>query len=244
MIDTSFDFTLDSPHYWEHFWSVHNGLGVGGSDPDSASKTLQRYHQVLWSRELPNGEKMELQRGTGANYLFWKDFRFGSDSIIVSFRYEKCRKLLDAVREAVPNYRSFVEGYLHKAYTIGGMIIFPKHPGSINQAKGTNSQIKDRWDLTLECIRRYYCNEWSPLDTALRRDKLFFDLFIDFKGYVDYFFLQDCVSDDYSSVNSWLGSGNFNEDPLPQSVDEYLHWIEQEMDFLQKRNQRIHDMVN
>jgi hypothetical protein len=45
MIDTTFDFTSDSPHYWDHFWETDGGLGVGGSDPDSASKTLQR----LWA---------------------------------------------------------------------------------------------------------------------------------------------------------------------------------------------------
>ena len=52
-IDVSFDFTMDSPHYWDPFWETDGGLGVGGSDPDSASKTLQRYHQTLWSRPLP-----------------------------------------------------------------------------------------------------------------------------------------------------------------------------------------------
>ena len=87
---------------------------------------------------------MALQRGTGPNYLTWKDFRFGSDSIIVSFRYEKYRHMLDEVQRVVPNYKSFVEDYLHRAYTIGGMMIFPKHAGSINQAKGTSPKLRDR----------------------------------------------------------------------------------------------------
>ena len=176
-INTATDFTLDTPHYWDNFWTDQDGLGIGGGDPDSLSKNLQLYHQIVWSRELPCGDRIELQRGTGPYYLTWKDFRFGSDSIIVSFRYEKYRYMLDQVKNAVPDYRSFVEDYLHRAYTIGGMMIFPKHAGSINQAKGTNKKICDRWDLTLECIRRYYAGEASPISSTLVRDKEFFDLF-------------------------------------------------------------------
>lgn len=238
-IDVSFDFTTDSPGYWDAFWDNRGGLGVGNSDPDSVSKTLQKYHQTIWSKELPCGERMNLECGTGPYYLTWKDFRFGSDSILVSFRYEKYREMIEKVEKAVPNYRAFVEDYIRKFYTIGGMIIFPKHAGSINQIKGTNPQIKDRWDLTLECIRRYYLGEESPLYRTLCRDKEFFDLFVDFKGYVDYFFLQDCVSEDYSAVRFWLGTGKFEEDPLPGTVEEYLRWIDAEMDFLKKRNDRI-----
>ena len=237
-INVSTDFTLDTPHYWDHFWETQNGLGIGSGDPDSLSKKLQLYHQAIWSRKLPCGEMMELQCGTGPNYLFWKDFRFGSDSIIVSFRYEKYRHMLEEVKKAVPDYHSFVEDYLHRAYTIGGTMIFPKHAGSINQAKGTNAKLRDRWDLTLECIRRYYSGEESPIGKTLVRDKEFFDLFVDFKGFVDYFFLQDCVTEEYS-VKIWLGKGDFSEEPLPQTVDEYLLWIERQLVFLEKRNKRI-----
>ena len=74
---------------------------------------------------------------------------------------------------------------------------------------------------------------------TIERDKDFFDLFVDFKGFVDYFFLQDCVSPDCSSVKIWVGNADFNEDPLPKTVDEYLLWISQQMDFLEKRNGRI-----
>ena len=105
--------------------------------------------------------------------------------------------------------------------------------------KGTNPQIMDRWDLTLECIRRYYKGEDSPLYRTLVQDKDFFDLFEDFKGYVDYFYLQDCVSDDYSEVIPWIGTKWFDENPLPKSVEEYLKWINSQMEFLRKRNLRI-----
>ena len=40
MIDVGFDFTSDSPGYWDKFWENNDGLGGGGSDPDSASAVL------------------------------------------------------------------------------------------------------------------------------------------------------------------------------------------------------------
>ena len=63
MIDIRFDFTTDSPGYWDGFWERNAGLGAGGSDPDNASPTLQKYHKELWSKPLPNGEVMDLRAG-------------------------------------------------------------------------------------------------------------------------------------------------------------------------------------
>ncbi len=239
IIDTSFDFTTDSPHYWDNFWQNNSGMGGGGSDPDISSKTLQRYHQSLWSKVLPNGEMMNLKAGVGSNYLTWRDFRFGSDSIVVSFRHYKCYELITAVKEAIPDYKQFVEYFVHQTYTIGGSIIFPKHVNSMNQRKGCHPLIGDRWDLTLECIRRFYNGEDSPLYSVLHKDRAFYDLFVDFKGFVDYFFLQDCVEDDYSHVKIWLGKGDFTENPYPQTIAQYLQWIDTQLDFTAKRNLRI-----
>ena len=240
MINIYFDFTTDSEGYWDGFWERGDGLGVGGSDPDVASLTLQSYHKTLWSKELPCGEYMDLKAGRDPYwYLTWKDFRFASDSIIVEFRYQKYRHIIDQVKERVTDYKSYFEDLLRKSYTIGGMIIFPKHQGSMNQNRGTNKYISDRWDLTLECIRRYYSGEDSPLYKTIHRDKEFFDLFIDFKGYVDFFFLQDCVADNYSKVDIWCGDAFFEKSGLPATVEEYFTFIEKEMAFLEKRNQRI-----
>ena len=239
MIDVTFDFTSDSPGYWDEYWDKNYGLGYGGSDPDNASPTLQKYHRILWSKKLPNGETMELKAGSGPYYLTWKDFRFGSDAIIVSFRYRKYMYMIDQVKQRVSDYRKYYEDTIRSAYTIGGMIIFPKHVSSMNQNKGTNRFISDRWDLTLECIRRYYNGEDSPLYKTILKDKEFFDLFVDFKRYVDFFFLQDAVTEDYSNVNIWCGDASFNEDGLPKTVDDYFLFIDREFDFLDKRNARI-----
>ena len=237
MIDVHFDFTTDTPYYWDDFWSDPI-FGSFNNDPDCASKTLQKYHSILWSKPLPNGQMMELAIGNGSKYLTWNQFRFGSDSILTSFRYVRYRWMLEQVAQITPNYQSFIENFLHKASTIGGTIIFPKD-NSFNCARGCNAKVKDRWDLSLECIRRFYNNEESPLYDNLLKNKDFFDLFVDFKGYVDFFFLQDCVSPDYSTVYQWIQNDNFNESPMPKTVEEYLLWIEKQLEFVEKRNKRI-----
>lgn len=240
-IDVGFDFTADTPRFWDNCWSSDPILGTFNNDPDSASKMLQLYHKLLWSKRLPNGEFMNLSKGSGTSYLTWNNMRFGSDSITASFRYKNNRKMIKSVSEAVPNYKGYIESYIRKTYTIGGSIIFPKHAGGINQSRGINPYIKDRWDLTLECIRLYYEAKHSPLYEALNSDKAFFDLFVDFRGYVDYFFLQDCVSTDYSAVKFWLGNGTFEKNPLPKTVDEYFYWMKNQLEFVSNRNKRIED---
>ena len=84
-------------------------------------------------------------------------------------------------------------------YTIGGMMLFPGNrvggKMTINGARGFHPRIKDRFDLTVECIRRHYRDEPSPLSDTLARYADFFGLFGDFQGYVEYFLLQDLVSE-------------------------------------------------
>lgn len=210
-------------------------------DPDSASPTLKAYHQLLWSKPLPNGEFMALETGKDF-YLKWKDFYFGSDSIIVSFMNARF-KLREHIQSNIPDYAEYREQYLHKSYTISGSVIFPQHKWSMNQARGCSHKISDRWDLTLECIRRHYQGDSSPLKTVLDKDFSFYDLFVDFKGYVDYFFFQDCVDDDYN-VKFWLDTPLWDNYPLPKTLEEYHLWMKQEQDFLEKRAKRIEDYCN
>jgi len=223
-IDISFDFRIDS----------------FGKDPDSSSPTLKAYHQALWSKPLPNGQMLNLTSDR-CSYLRCGDMYFGSDSITASFRYNK--KLLDLVSQSVPSVTDYIEDYLHKAYTIGGMIIFPKHPWSMNQARGCSKKICDRWDLTLECISRYFKGETSPLDAVMLRDKAFFDAFVDFKGYVDFFLLQDCVDENYR-VKLWLDTPLFESNPIPKNAEEYCRWINAQLDFVKMRAKRIENYSN
>lgn len=242
-IDTDFDFTTDTPHFWDGFWEHKDGLGYCGNDPDSHSPTLRRYHSILWSRELPNGQRMELEEWYLPDYLRWNGIRFASDSITTGFRYERCRPLIDEVADSMDDYRGWMESVIRRTYTIGGSIIFPKHINSINQCRGSNPQIRDRWDLTLECIRRFYSGESSPLSWCLEQDRGFFELFADFRGYVDFFLLQDCVSKDYDEVRLWIDTEPFVMNPFPKDVDEYMRWIDRSLDFVESRNKRIGELT-
>ena len=38
----------------------------------------------------------------------------------------------------------------------------------------------------------------------MRGNRKYYDLFLDFKGFVDFFFPQDCVLEDYSAVDIWM----------------------------------------
>ena len=228
-IDVGFDFMTDTTR-------TRNGEL---KDPDFYSPTLKTYHRLLWSKPLPNGEVMDLKECKPPYYLTWKDFDFGSDSIIVEMNYSKDAEIINQVKQSIDDFDTYYNNLLHRSYTIGGMIIFPRHRNSMNQMRGMNSKIADRWDLTLECIRRYYAGEESPLSKVIETDKAFYDLFVDFRGYVDFFLLQDCVSDDYSKVDIWMGDVSFEENGLPKTVDEYLGFIQKEHEFLDKRNKRI-----
>ena len=70
--------------------------------------------------------------------------------------------------------------------------------------------------------------------------KSFFDLFVDFKGYVDFFHLQDLVTKNYSAVEflTWF-DGFHSNFPLPRTVEEYVDYIGRVMDFIRARNMRI-----
>lgn len=237
-IDINYSFTEDTPLFWETYWN--DKMGKIGVDPDIKSKTLRAYHKAIWSKVLPNKDIMNLEYGINKDYLVWKDFRFGSDIMITSFRYKKYQHMIDEVMDSMEDYKSYMENYTRQAYTIGGMIIFPKMNGGINQSRGCNPYIIDRFDLTLECIRRYYQNEKSPLYDVLLKNKEFFDLFIDFRGYVDFFYLQDLVDNDYSKVKFWLEDDSvFSMYPFPKTVEEYMIWINKELDFVKKRSERI-----
>lgn len=217
LIDTDFDMRTDA----------------AGGDPDSKSLTLRKYHRLLWSKPLPNGKALILDMN-----LRQGEYSFSSDSIIHTFsRWKRYQHIISQIPQDV------IEEFRHIGYSIGGSIIFPnnkvdgKH--TINQTRGCEPLINDRFDLTLECIRRYYNKQDSPLFQCLDRYPWFFEMFIDFKGYVDFFLLQDLVSEDYSNVNFFIPFNDFNIDNLPKSVEEYLQYKENNITFIKCRNARI-----
>ena len=227
LIDIDFDFRKDS----------------NCGDPDTDSQKLYEAHKLLWSKELPNGKMFTLEiKGDSYGRLLIKNnltMNLSSDRMCPHFDGKYNNKfegwLSDFEREELK----------HKVRTIGGHILFPAHKMNgftINQARGVSRIICDRFDLTLECIRRFYQNEESPLSKTLTNYKDFFDLFVDFKGYVNFFHLQDFV-DQSGQIEFSLLFDNFNRPPLPQTIDEYLLYKEHTLNMMNKRNRRILDTI-
>ena len=215
-----------------------------GRDPDSASKTLRHYHKLLWSKALPNGKFFNLDDTQESIYLYHKselgEFFLSSDSIIHTyFRWKRTQNIIKQFPE------DEIKDFFGLSYTIGGFIIFPGNRinglHTMNQERGMNMIINDRMDLTLECIRCYYNNEHSPIENTIKRYSDFFNLFSDFRGYCEFFLLQDLANDNYSKVNFFLPFTEFTFNPLPKDVDEYKEYKKNNLDFLHKRNKRIEE---
>ena len=230
MIDTSFDFRTE----------------VGkNDDPDAFSVTLCRYHKLLWSRVLPSGALFDLEvsrrHGTYAlhHHSELGEFSLSSDSVIHTYTtLNKRRDIAEFLAEAEN------ESFMTISYTIGGMMVFPRNQidrkQTINGARGCNWQIRDRFDLTLECIRRHYIGgEPNPLGETLKRYGDFFALFGDFRGYVEFFMLQDLVVDDYSAVTFFMPFDEFKTPPVPGDVDTYREYRRLCIEFVDARNRRI-----
>jgi hypothetical protein len=110
---------------------------------------------------------------------------------------------------------------------------------TINGQRGCHPKIMDRFDLTLECIRRHYLDEPSPLSDTLARYADFFGLFDDFAGYVDFFHLQDLMNEVTQTVKFSMPFEDFTTSPLPGTVDAYLAYRQRATEFIVSRNRRI-----
>jgi hypothetical protein len=111
---------------------------------------------------------------------------------------------------------------------------------TINQARGFHPRIKDRFDYTVECVRRHYCGNDNPLAKVLDRYSDFFKLFRDFRGFIEFFLLQDIVTEDYSAVKYFSQFEDFNTSPpLPVTKDAYVGYMQLATNFIEARNRRI-----
>lgn len=227
-IDVDFDFRTDS----------------NGKDPDSHSPTLKSYHKYIWTKPLPSGELFLLEDAGPKRYLTFKGSLgihfLSSDCIAHSYSNRKGR-ISSVISRLEP---SITENFRRINSTIGASIVFPGNriqgKQTINAARGCIRAIDDRFDLTLECIRRFYLSQPSPLAQVLDRYRSFFRLFVNFEGYVNFFFLNDIVADNYQEICLFLGKGEpFSQPALPQSVEEYIEYRDKSIEFTKNRNARI-----
>jgi hypothetical protein len=227
-INITFDFRSDTP-------------GFPKRDPDTYSPTLRSYHQRLWSKPLPNGSLFTLDASSRI-YLHHKsnvgEFFLASDTVVptLSRRPQVAGFIADIPQEDRELFHRI-------GYTIGAMMVFPGEringKMTINGARGFHPRICDRFDLTVECIRRYYRGEGSPLADVLARYDAFFRLFTDFRGYVEFFLLQDIVDPDCTGTEFFTPFHNFQGSPVPVTLDTYLHYRERAVQFIEARNRRI-----
>jgi hypothetical protein len=222
IIDTHFDFRNDTKR----------------NDPDRDSRKLYKYHKLLWTKVLPCNKKLDLEIISHNGRLLLKNKLYGNFSSDKMFPH------------LAGKYNNKFDGWLTNSETnelryivrtIGGHIIFPahKHNGNtINQVRGCNIHICDRFDLTLECLRLFYLNKKNPLSEVFLRYKGFFDLFGCFRGYVDFFLLQDFI-DKNDNVKFVLPFDNFTRSALPVSPEEYKLLKDRSIALINKRNKRI-----
>jgi len=226
MIDIEFDFSKEAK----------------GKDPDRYSPTLIKYHRMLWQKPIKNNKLFNLTFSDKNRLKHSSDlgvFELSSDTI--GHTYRKWKSMSHIIKQ-IPQKE--IELFLKTCRTFGGYIIFPANQingkDTINQARGKKrKRISDRWDLTVECIRRHYKGGESPLSNVLARYSSFFNLFENFKGYIEFFHLQDIVSDDFENVEFYLPFDNFKRVPRPQTKEEYLEYMQAVMLFIQQRNTRI-----
>ena len=230
LINTAFDFRSDS----------------FGKDPDVYSPTLRRYHQLLWSKLLPSGVMFELKTNKIGAYLHHNssvgEFSLTSDSVIPSFtRWKRLQHIITRFPEEEN------EAFRAIGYTIGGMMVFPGNivdgQPTINGARGFTHSIADRFDLTLECIRRHYDGEESPLAKTLARYRDFFGLFGSFDGYVDFFLLQDLIEPNGRNIRFFMAFDEFKVPAVPRDIAEYWDYRHRSIDFVRARNRRIDHYV-
>jgi len=221
-----------------NFWA---GYGKGLKDPDQHDPLLRSYHRMLWSKPLPCGRVLTLDK-----YLHHDSgigtFSFSSDSFMHTYSlWKRYRHVIDQIPpEDILHFQSI-------AGTIGGITIFPSNKvdgkRTINGEKGCNPRILDRIDLTMECIRRYYEGEESPLYETLKRYASFFDLFGDLKGYAEFFLMQDMVTD-AGKVRFLTSFDDFVSSPLPRDVIGYTEYKKNSILFINARNGRIREWAD
>ncbi len=224
-----------------------------GGDPDRDCPRLYAWHRALWGRSVPGVPPLELSVTSGRGFEMalrtadGPEFRLASDGIIPTWSSSGWARSFGA--DLVAEVARDADDFYRIASTIGGYILFPRNRigqagSTINQARGVDPRIADRFDLTLECIRLHYSNPAAenPLGERLAYYADFFALFGDFDGYVRLFLLDDLVTADRGAVLS-LMSGEplsvFGAPALAVSPAQYAEYRRRSIAFVRERNARI-----
>ena len=175
------------------------------------------------------------------SYLYFTDgtVDLNLTSDCITHTYRNTAKMKDVIRSVSPIE---INAFFNACFVIGGYTLFPggQRAGvqTINQARGCNLKIVDRFDLTLECIRRQYLGIPNPLENTLKGYWDFFELFCDFRGYVEFFLLNDLVDEEFQRVNFHIPvDDEFPSLPFPKTVDEYTQYKNSTLTFIDRRTE-------
>lgn len=238
------------------FCETPSKAGGQPRDPDAWHRGLRESHRILWSRPLRTGNSWSFRPKSGW-YLKNAEPRekepaewsVGSDNFATTHT------------SALPTMAAGIRGYdkkhLHAFCTIGGYIVFPNglaqtrktnaraRKWTLNQARGCDPRISDRFDLTLEAIRLYFngstTRDANPIGDVLDAYGWFFDSFgkgaEGFDAYVDYFFLNPMVSG--GRVVALYGRDLDFGSALPSCESTYRDYIENQSAVVKMRNELI-----
>ncbi len=236
-------------------WNMENFDLNSRIDPDLASKNLisDLSEIFLNDKQTPSGDILKAvacqtrdikKRWYAKVQVFSKEneyiYSLGITSDYIGASVDR------ALKANVPN--NVILEHLSVSRTIDGHIVFPTwyskfserswevYPEgiSINIAKGC--RYYDRIDYTLYAINRWYSNQVSKLYDVIEKNKYWFLLFGDFRGYVKYFNLEgllDANKDviDLTSYNEKNNSydriieNDTNGFALPTDSENYIKYI-------------------
>ena len=269
-ISTNTCFVDNGEKFCEKFWKKfgkkfstseqEQSFYTSDIDPDQKSKKLYEAHKKFWNKQSSSLATIDSNNACELKITVKdKEIRLGSDSIMSiywhwtgnNYPYKQMHELIKNIMEKDysnnnENFKEFIRTYLQEANKIGGFVVFPRHPNSMNGRRGISAKIRDRFDLTLECIRRGYEIRFkdndpnNPLADVLKEDEDFFGMFGEkeegFKKYIDFFCLNSWVNDNYDNyeVKDLLsddGNSLLPKDKWPQKIlpcdfdgDERVKW--------------------
>lgn len=215
-------------------------------DPDSSCYELYTdLTNELFNKNFPNGDlirKLEVKERTGKNgNKYWelvltaeskegekKIFGLGTDYIGASINW--------ALNSNVS--QANIKELLKISRTLGGHIFFPRWQisnnkegiKSINMARGgefisdSRPGFYDRFDMFLFDLKNWYAGIPSQLKAELDSNKIWLDLFGDFKGFVDYFSLNSFVDSEYKVIDLTRTESIIErfESSIPKENSDYI----------------------
>lgn len=202
--------------------------------------------------------EIKLQISKGSKWI--ATFGLGTDYIGPSVNWAKTSLLPNKYVFGISDLNMSddeIINFLTISRTIGGHLVFPRWisernsdfiNSSINKERGGKDMYFDRFDLTLFAIKSWY--EGGPkerLGKVIEKNRLWFEQFGNFEGFINYFKLNDFVNGNYEiydltsfdqAKESYLILTN-DKPWIPNNVEEYRKYVAGNSLAITLRNERL-----